>query len=93
MAQGLIRTGAASATAGLILPARANRRALIFFPPSSGSYTLSDSPNITAAEGIFLSSGNPHVVLDQAVVGDLVKQALYVLGSGSFNFGYIEVLD
>lgn len=93
MAQGLIRTGTATTSSALLVPQRSNRRAIVLFAPASGNYTISDSPNITAVEGVYLVAGQPPVTLDQTVVGDLVKQALYVLGSASISFGFVEVLD
>jgi hypothetical protein len=91
-----VRTGTATTTAALLVPARSNRVALVFFPSATSTqqYTVSDSPSVVAGKGILVAGTLPAVALDGAVVGDVVQKPLYVIcPTATVDFGFIEVLD
>ena len=91
--KGDIRTATATTSVSVLLGERNNRTCVILFPPSAGSYTVSDSPAITNGEGVFMTATSQAVVLDRATVGDLPAQALFVIASGTLSFGIIEVVE
>lgn len=96
MGQGFLKSGQAGvAAAQLLLPARANRRAVVLFSPdgTTKSYTVGDSPDVVDGVGVFMRSNGSPVTLDRALLGELVQGALYVVASETLSFGYIEVLD
>ncbi|MFZ4580630.1 MAG: hypothetical protein ACOYOB_19770 [Myxococcota bacterium] len=91
MRKGIIRRGDATTSIALFLPARQDRVGLTLFAPASGSYTVGDSSSVSNGYGVYLVAGMAPVVLNEENAGDLVKQALYVIASGSIGFGFIEL--
>lgn len=94
--QGNIRMATASASATLFLAPRRNRVSLTLFP-SASDYTINTDPNVTATNGIvvkaFTNLTTTPIVLDAAVVGDVVAQALYMFSMGSAQFAFIETVE
>lgn len=79
--------------AGQLIGPSPDRRGLVFSPPTSGSYTVSNASVANLGEGMTIVAGAPPLVFTQEIHGDCVQKAWFVKTSATpMTVGFIEAL-
>jgi hypothetical protein len=70
------------------------RRALIFTPPLTGSYTISPSgDSLSAGLGLNMLASSSVLELTYEEHGDIVQKSWFAIGSGTLGIGFVETYE
>ena len=92
---GIVRAIPLTATASQIIGPSAQRTALLFSPPVTGTqaYTVSTDPQLnTVASGLNLTTTSGPLLITEELFGDAVKRAWFAIASSNFTIGFLETI-
>lgn len=73
-----------------LLAPNAHRKAVLFSPPASGTYTVSPEQTFALGEGLTLTSTSPVLTLTLEQHGTIVQAAWWILASGTTTAAMME---
>ena len=79
--------------AGQFIGPSPERRALVFSPPATGEYSVSNAALTAIGQGLTITAGSPPIVLTQEIHGDCIQKAWFVITSATpMSIAYIEAI-
>lgn len=90
----IVKSATVTTSVGQITGPAQQRRALIFTPPLTGSYTLRPGvESLSAGAGLNMLPTSSILQLTYEEHGDIVQKSWFAIGSASLAIGFVETYE